>query len=189
MLTRRVLTHRVVTHRGLTHRVLTYTLHCVFTLFGVSCRDNFSSLPVKLTNEKICASWTLGIISPGDNVGKTTLQEGAHLVISGREITPANPMKNHVCKWVKLGINPLIVVRGPHLVPPKWWMLSLLVDWTTLTNQFWSAYRFPFLPPQQKNITPSQVQNVLKVPWLYPIKWDIHIMESLVGGFNPFEKY
>ena len=37
----RVLTHRVLTHRVLTHRVLTHTLHFVFTLFGVSCRDNF----------------------------------------------------------------------------------------------------------------------------------------------------
>ena len=33
-------------------------------------------------------------------------------------ITPANPMKSHGCNWIYLGINPLIVVTGPHLVAP-----------------------------------------------------------------------
>ena len=64
---------------------------------------------------------------------------------------------------------------GKTTLPPKWWML--LVGWLDCTNQFWSAYRFPFLPPPTKKYhtisTEKGHQNLL-IPWLYPIIWDTH---------------
>ena len=57
----------------------------------------------------------------------SVIQEGPPLV-KKVVITPAKPMKNHGCKWLQLGINLLIVVRGPHLVllMERWFNNALL---------------------------------------------------------------
>ena len=91
----RVVTHRVLiyrvsiewSHKECSHRVVTHTLHFVFifTLFGVSCRDNFISPRGMSKYESFC----------GSNLRLPVLVVHAHTLPTGAGLTvpPAIPVQ------------------------------------------------------------------------------------------------